>query len=151
MRVVVWTGVLLLAVAVGVTELNSGPGPTAYSIKDEHEDCGSGGEDHAALERCLIERYGWPALVARRFGDATRDRHERDAAFDRLTDWDSFRRHAADLRAVYRALGVRDLGDIESEIYADSATSAFSDSITRVIRDSIDQVRRVKALMGRRT
>ena len=71
-----------------------------------------------------------------------RNRHEREAAIDRPTDWDAFRRHAADLRAVYRALGVRDIGDAELDIYTDSATAAFSDSIDKVIRDSIEQVRR---------
>jgi len=142
MRVLVWTGVVLLAVAVGATVLNSGPEPTVYSIMDEHEDCGSGGENYAALERCLIERYRWPTLVAERFSDAMRDRHERESAIDRPTDWDAFRRHAADLRAVYRALGVRDIREVELDIDADSSTSAFSDSINRVIRDSIEQVRR---------
>jgi len=144
MRVLVWTGVVLMAMAVGATVLNSGPEPTVYSIKDEHEDCGSGGENYAALESCLTERYGWPALVAERFGDAMRDRHEREAAIERPTDWDAFRSHAADLRAVYHALGARDIGDVELDIYADSATAAFSDSIRQIIRDSVDRVERTR-------
>jgi hypothetical protein len=115
-------------------------------IRDEHEDCGSADEHYAALERCLIERYGWPVLVAQQFGDAMRDRHERDDATDRPTDWDAFQRHAADLRAVYRALGVHDLREIEVEIYADSATTAFSDSVDLAIRDSIDRVRRTRGV-----
>ena len=143
-RVVVWTGVVLLAAATLTEELNPGPEPTVYSIMDEHEDCGSGGEDYAGLERCLVKRYGWPVDIAEQFTDAIRDRNERDRAFDRLTDWDAFRRHAADLLAVYRALGVRDLRDVELDIYADSATQAFGDSIDRVIRDSADHARRIR-------
>jgi hypothetical protein len=138
-RVLVWTGVALLALAVGVTELNSEPTPTVYSIMDQHEDCGSGGEDYAALERCLVERYDWPVTISQRFSAAIRNRHERDAAIDGPTDWDAFRRHAADLRAVYRALGVRDIQAIEAEIYADSGVTAFSDSIAVAIRDSVEQ------------
>ncbi len=146
MRVVVWSGVALLALAVGATELNSGPEATVSSIRDEHEDCGSADEHYAALERCLIERYGWPVFVAQRFGDAMRDRHERDDATDRPTDWDAFQRHAADLRAVYRALGVHDLREIEAEIYAYSGVAAFSDSVEQVIRDSIAGVRRTRGV-----
>jgi hypothetical protein len=138
-RVLVWSGVALLALAVGASQLDSEPTPTVYSIMDQHEDCGSGGEDYAGLERCLVERYDWPVSIAQRFSAAIRNRHARDAAIDGPTDWDAFRRHAADLRAVYRALGVRDIQAIEAEIYADSATTAFSDSIAVAIRDSVEQ------------
>lgn len=142
-RVVVWTGVVLLAVATWAVAFHPSTAPTVYSIKDEHEDCGSADERYAALESCLVERCGWPVPVAARFSDAMRERHGRKGA-SRPTDWDGFRRAAADLRAVYRALGVRDIRDIEIEIEADSETTAFSDSIGRVIRDSIDQVWRTR-------
>ena len=82
--------------------------------------------------------------IAQRFSAAMRNRHERHAALDQPTDWDAFRRHAADLRAAYPALGVRDIRALEAEIYANSATTAFSDSIEQAIRDSVDQVERTR-------
>lgn len=149
-RVVVWSVVTLLVVAVMAT-LNRQPEPTFNSILDEHQDCGSGGPDFDALERCLVDRYDWPQLVAERFSVAMRDREESWAALDRPTDWEAFQRYAEDLRATHRALGLRDLADVETEIYADSSVRAFTDSIDTIIRDSVDQARRIDVLVGRGT
>lgn len=140
-RVIVWTGVVLIAVAAWAVASHPNAEPTVYSIKDQHEDCGSADEHYAALESCLVERYDWPVPIAARFSDAMRERHVSEGSI-RPTDWEAFQRAAADLRAVYRALGVRDIAEVELDIYADSATSAFSDSIGQVIRDSIDQAQR---------
>ncbi len=154
-RVTVWSGVALVVIATAVT-LNRQPEPTYHSILDEHQDCGSGGTDdddpdYDALERCLVERYNWPRLVAERFSDAVRSHAERWEPFNQPTDWEAFQRYAADLRAVYRALGVRDLEEVEIELYADSTVRADVDLIDRMIRDSVDRVRRIDASVGRGT
>jgi hypothetical protein len=154
-RVVVWGGVALLVIATAVI-LDRRPEPTYHSILDEHQDCGSGGTDdgdpdYDALERCLIERYDWPRLVAERFSDAARNHAERWEPFNQPTDWAAFQRYAADLRAVYRALGVRDLEEVEIEIYVDSTVRADSDLIDRLVRDSVDLARRIEELVGQGT
>jgi hypothetical protein len=89
--------------------------------------------------------------VAERFAHAMRYRHEREAGSRRLTDWDAFRHETEDLRAVYRALGVRDLTEIELDIYADSATAAFTDSLARSLKDSTNDARSRQALQPRPT
>jgi hypothetical protein len=139
--------VALLTVATAVF-VNHQPAVTYSSVVDEQQDCGAGCDYHA-LESCLIERYDWPALVAERFSDAMRYRDERDPLLP--TDWDAFERYAADLRAVYRALGVEDLEPVEWDISGDSSVRAFSDSIDGWLRDSTHQAWRIKALLGRRT
>ena len=149
-RVTVWSGVALAAIATAVT-LNHQPEPTLYTILDEHQDCGSGGTDFAGLESCLIERYDWPPLVAERFSDVMRYRHQHDLMPRVATDWRVFQQYAADLRAVYRALGVRDFDPVEVEIHSDSTGRAFSDSVYGIIRDSTRQAWRIDALVGRGT
>ena len=154
-RVAVWSGVALAAIATAVT-LNRQPEPTYYSILDEHQDCGSGGTDYEdadydALERCLVERYDWPRRVAERFSDAMRNKAERSEPVNQPTDWEAFQRYAEDLRAVYRALGVRDLEEVDIELYADSTVRADTDLIDRLIRDSVEQAWRIDALVGRGT
>jgi hypothetical protein len=149
-RIALWSAVALLAAGVAMSS-GSVSEPTVYSIKDEHEDCGSGDDDYAALEGCLMKRYRWPDSVAEQFAHAKRYRHEREAGSGRPADWDAFRHEAEDLRAVYRALGVRDLTEIELDIYADSATAAFCDSLEQTVRDSINNARRRQALLPRPT
>jgi hypothetical protein len=90
-------------------------------------------------------------LVAERFSDAARNHAERWEPFNQPTDWAAFQRYAADLRAVYRALGVRDLEEVEIEIYVDSTVRADSDLIDRLVRDSVDLARRIEELVGQGT
>ena len=149
-RVAVWTGVALLAGATAVTE-NHQPQATYGSVLDEQQDCGSAGTDYDALERCLIERYDWPGLVAERFSDVMRYRGVHDLVPSLPTDWIAFQRHAADLRAVYRALGVQDLEQVEWEIAADSSERALSDSVFAFLQDSTHQASRIAELVGRGT
>jgi hypothetical protein len=151
LRVAAWSAVAIVAGGAAVSSFRIAPEPTVYSIKDEHEDCGSGDDDYGALAGCLMKRYRWPDSVAEQFAHAIRYRHEREAGVGRLTDWDAFRHEAEDLRAVYRALGVRDLTEIELDIYADSATAAFTDSLARSFKDSINDARRIQALLPRPT
>ncbi|MGH8622488.1 MAG: hypothetical protein ACRET3_10145 [Burkholderiales bacterium] len=132
-RLVVWSVVILLAlgVAAGVAfpELWQGRvEPTVDSIRDEHEDCGSGNPNCGDLDECLIERYRWPRHVAERFAAAMRYDHSTMGSL-LPTDWDAFWRYAEDLLATYRALGVRDLSDVENEIWAWASVSALTDSI----------------------
>ncbi len=144
-RIALWSAVALLAAGVAMSS-GSVSEPTVYSIKDEHEDCGSGDDDYAALEGCLMKRYRWPDSMAERFAHAMRYRHEREASAGRLTDWHAFLHQADDLRAVYRALGVRDLTEIDLDIYADSAVAVFTDSLELALKDSLRDARRRQAL-----
>jgi hypothetical protein len=146
----VWGAVAVLALVVASDALipwipSLSPRPTAQSVLDEHQDCGSGGDDYAALEDCLIARYGWPREVAERLSGALRYGHARDAWQPRPTDWNLFRRYAVDLRSVYRARGVRDLTDLEVDIEADSATRVYEDSIGAALRDSTERAYRLRA------
>lgn len=135
---------LMILLALGaflVVMAPSRPAPTVDTIKDQHEDCGSGGEDYAALQACLVERYRWPEAAAERFTRAVQYRHawygpgsDELASTDEPRDWLTFRRYADDLLATYRTLGVEDVTEIEAAIWADSGTRAISDSISDALR-----------------